>query len=530
MGIPFYFRAITRVHPTILTTSKPSCTSLYVDFNGMIHQAARRVLDEEAKVSGACSKGDELEDKICQETWKYLEDTVKIIKPKKLVSVCIDGVAPVAKMAQQRKRRFLSRMRYDITGKSPLWDTNAITPGTPFMAKLQAYLTSKVVDANKETKKKPLYELSAADEPGEGEHKIFAKIASQSSVLKSDTKDSICIYGLDADLIMLSLMSHTPNIFLMREDTNGSDDFTYLDVDQLRTGIVKTMTTTENRLVDPNGSCESRDLVESYLVGCFLLGNDFLPHISCVSLKKNGHTILLEALRNSPVLVSNGNIDLDALLCVLRVLQEQETQIMNEINDDYMRRAGSGTNPNHEDPDTWPLWKDNKDMTTSQAIAISGQKWRATYYKHCFDTRMNDTSIMVSAAMEFLKGMLWTFAYYKRKAKDDTWLYPYSYAPTCLDLVNTLFVSKADLQSILTNWTSRATFFVHPNVQLLCVLPPDSVPSHLARYTKDPSLGLAHLYPRSYRIKTYLHTKLWECSPCLPPIDIDLVQECIKDV
>ena len=80
----------------------------------------------------------------------------------------IDGVAPRAKMNQQRERRYKSHFFKELeTGKSVLWDSNKITPGTEFMNDLPYKLRDLL----------PEYiHVSGPDEPGEGEHKIFEYI------------------------------------------------------------------------------------------------------------------------------------------------------------------------------------------------------------------------------------------------------------------------------------------------------------------------------------------------------------------
>jgi len=54
--------------------------------------------------------------------------------------------------------------------------------------------------------------LSGSDEPGEGEYKIFEHIRT----CKNNQENHI-IYGLDADLIMLSLLQLPKQIYLYRE-------------------------------------------------------------------------------------------------------------------------------------------------------------------------------------------------------------------------------------------------------------------------------------------------------------------------
>lgn len=534
MGIPFYFRVIAAAHPSILSTVRPVCHKYYVDFNGMVHQAAQRVIRRETQLPASVRQTGQLEDDICNESWAYLQECVKELNPTDSVHVCIDGVAPVAKMLQQRKRRYLSMKRWQLLQSSPLWDTNAITPGTNFMTHLQQSLSSHISKLGLDGGHVQ-HILSAADEVGEGEHKIFASIASDMNIT-TPNNEAICIYGLDADLIMLSLMAHRPNIYLMRE-SEQIGVFTYLDIDKLRMGILKEISDTykwpckKTVFLDMFGR-DARDVIESYLVMCFFLGNDFLPHITSLSLKKDGHCRLLTAAKCiNGVLVKDGAIHIEGIMGLLRELQRDENDVVLTINDEYMKRRyicrdGLGIS----NIDAYPMQDGNKDIKLATAIALAGHKWRSVYYKHCFDARVNDTSIVVSACKSFLTGIFWTYAYYKRQPKDCMWTYPYGYAPTIQDLANYIQVSREDFVNLLATWEviGQTPSFVHPDVQLLAVLPPASVPAHLRVFVDDPAKGCAHLFPVNYKIKTYLFSKLWECSPVLPPIDVDLIKRCLQ--
>ena len=81
----------------------------------------------------------------------YLDHIFRMVRPRRLLYMAIDGVAPRAKMNQQRSRRFKSareaeKMRAEALAKGEPepkgepFDSNCITPGTPFMARLSEHL------------------------------------------------------------------------------------------------------------------------------------------------------------------------------------------------------------------------------------------------------------------------------------------------------------------------------------------------------------------------------------------------------
>lgn len=92
--------------------------------------------------------------------FEYTDQLIRIIKPKKLIYMAVDGVAPRAKMNQQRSRRFRAAMEAEEKKikekelmsewkskglevpeiKHSSFDTNTITPGTSFMHRLSQAL------------------------------------------------------------------------------------------------------------------------------------------------------------------------------------------------------------------------------------------------------------------------------------------------------------------------------------------------------------------------------------------------------
>lgn len=147
---------------------------------------------------------------------------MEFTRPRALLYIAIDGPVPLAKMYRQRQRRFRGaetkrRMREQFPDTPPEWDTNQITPGTPFMDALSAAVaTALPTIATKHGIRHTA--ISDSNIPGEGEQKISAYIRTNRVATVPVMR---AIYGLDADLIMISLLldAEEPhsNYFLVRE-------------------------------------------------------------------------------------------------------------------------------------------------------------------------------------------------------------------------------------------------------------------------------------------------------------------------
>ena len=102
-----------------------------------------------------------------------------------------------------------------------LFDTNSISPGTKFMGDLCKQLHFMIkLKLNSD----PLWMnlescvLSDGTVPGEGEHKILDYIRNLRRKPDYDPNTRHCVYGSDADLIMLTLLTHEPHASIIREE------------------------------------------------------------------------------------------------------------------------------------------------------------------------------------------------------------------------------------------------------------------------------------------------------------------------
>ena len=231
MGIPSYYKKLVTVLPSLIKRSHPDgCIDwFFMDFNCLIYHCLHR-----APVYPGDHQKDEWEAQLIQCVIQYTLKVVRQVDPKKGVYIAIDGVVPMAKMRQQRLRRFKSVwLQASAPAGTVKWDTNAITPGTAFMKKLHAAL-EEMIRGN--------WVLSSSDEPGEGEHKIMA-------AWRSGRYTGPCaVYGLDADLIVLSLLGQSDSIWLFREEiemgkmvygADGEEQMEWFSIDVLRDWLTK---------------------------------------------------------------------------------------------------------------------------------------------------------------------------------------------------------------------------------------------------------------------------------------------------
>ena len=484
MGIPYFFYNIVNKYKNIISEKKPDNIDIYaIDFNGLIHKIVEKNIDK-------------TDDIMIEELHKLILHQYKDFNPKYMY-ICTDGVAPLAKIIQQRKRRYLTVFRNKLDNIIVKWDKNAISPNTNFMKKLDEYFKNNLIDNIK---------YSGSDENGEGEHKIFDKL------INHNNDDIIVINGLDADLIILSLLSEKNNIYLMREDN------VYLNINKLKQYIITELKIKWKLFNNVN----TKDLIESYCVMCSLLGNDFLPCLLTLNIKKGGLDKLLSitglAIENNGLLVYNNLINSNCLTEIFERISETEKEDLYKEIENYNKLIPF---KNELKSDNYGL--KNKDILIS-LIYNDINKWRNLYYKNIYNINIHkDNQIVNSSTFNYIKGIYWTYNYYKKFDLDYEWYFPYNYPPISLDIFN--YIKANNIETIENKGT-----FLNPDIQLLIILPLESIElikEENRKYMTDISEGLKHLYPTSYKIQTFLKNELHECCPILPTLNINKIKKII---
>lgn len=516
MGIPLYFRKVVSQNQNLIKESAPECGRLFLDFNGIIHGAAARVLE-----NPLVSNNEEHEERIIQETISYMRKVIQFAGPKELLYIGMDGVAPLAKIQQQRSRRHMSHfIKGSDTYPRPKfeWDTNAISPGTHFMSKCSDALRRNLRDC-------PLRCIvSDSLEEGEGEHKIFNYIEREPSAGGIDV-----IYGLDADLIMLGLISTQERIFLLREPVHfkqhaHSKPFLYFDVRTFR-GL---LTARFQETVD----------IRSYVFLCFLIGNDFLPPLSYLHIRNNDIETLVQVYRKvlrshrtelSParsLVFRDGNrfvLDQEILTDIMHILSEKETECYQKIHNAYFSQSTAHLKSKEQRFENYGIYKKPQHLN-----ALFENNWIQSYYVELFDMSTSPDGVIKEACESYLRGLLWTSEYYFNKTNAFAWYYPYSYSPTIIDVHNTIQISF-DLFEIEE---PTEKLHIEPELQLLMILPVQSkslLPKALQHLmTRESPIG--YMYPKTFQLQTYLKTKLHECIPMLPKLQVKRISEAYERV
>ncbi|KAJ6441695.1 5'-3' exoribonuclease 2 [Purpureocillium lavendulum] len=423
MGIPAAFRWLSNKYPKIIspvveeqpvtmddgtvvpvdtTRTNPNgeeFDNLYLDMNGIVHPCSHPE-DRPAPKD---------EEEMMLEVFRYTDRVVNMVRPRKLLMIAVDGVAPRAKMNQQRSRRFrsaqeakekeadkqelLKLVKQQNGGVLPpehvdnvakkAFDTNSITPGTPFMdilaASLRYWCQYKLNTDPAWAKLKVI--ISDATVPGEGEHKIMSYVRSQRASADHDPNTRHVIYGLDADLIMLGLATHEPYFRVLREDVFFQDskarscklcgqkghearncrgeakekDGEFDEKDNaaplkpfiwLHVSVLREYLAAELAVPGLPFRFDLERAIDDWVFMCCFVGNDFLPHLPALEIREHGIDTLMAIWRdNLPSMggyvTKDGHIDWNRAQCILDGLAKQEDSIFKRRKEQEDRREAN---------------------------------------------------------------------------------------------------------------------------------------------------------------------------------------------
>lgn len=566
MGVPSFFAWWVKHYAHRILSNRLKASKnvvLYLDFNGIIHPATRTDPD---------LPRDLMNEAVCD----YFYKIVQTVRPNEIY-IAIDGVAPLAKMDQQRDRRFKSakesKIKRDISLKhgqptrEEQVDFNMISPGTEFMWGLQQYL-EQYISTKRATEWRGIkVTLNGSGLPGEGEHKIMAEIrrrnnGSGGTKRTAQTSQTLnCIYGLDADLMFLSLLN-APESVLVRENVffQGRDKldlnpetypYVYLDIAALKEIMVQTLkpSTTmemlaeldflntigeydgEYRTAHYSGSDQDKHrLVLDYTYICFFLGNDFLPRLPCLKIRGGSLNDVIILYKRVSWILGDYIIQrdhtvnrkflqyfLDEIAYIENeLLMKQSEQRYKDISKYRFRLQGK--TPYEKELEDFN-YVENKYTDTIEAGTPG---WRVRYYGYHLKWPYHHDSEfernLLPVCQAYLQGTIWVLQYYLGLHDSWNWIYPYAVAPAAQDLANALEAPDGISLDITFPKDEPAT----PYVQLLSILPPDSallLPPALQSLMTSKDSPIHYMYPLKI-VLSLIGNKFWyECRAWLPHVD-----------
>ena len=541
MGIPSYFSYIVKNHPNIIKKyfkDVLKVDNLYLDCNSIIYDAYSKMTFE--KIDETIGKS------IIRQVIAKIEYYIGIVEPQKTVIIAFDGVAPVAKLEQQRQRRYksayqneISRQIFKKTASDP-WNTAAITPGTIFMSELNTMISEYFSKEKylKEPLKDPLNILvSGSNKAGEGEHKLFDYIRVNP---EKHASESTVIYGLDADLIMLSInhLPICPKIYLFREtphfiqsiDSSLEPDANYfLDIPELTNAIIKYLNNDSEEFIN------NYNKVYDYIFICFFLGNDFLPHFPALNIRTGGADKMLNAYRATikpdENLTDGKTINWANLRKLIAFLAKQEEQYiiaehkLRDRGENNSKHFSKNANKTSAAADEFKKFENTPQTERELEKYINPFKpyWQDRYYRGLLNIKSDTTGALTKdVAINYLQGLEWTMKYYTTGCADWRWHYKYNYPPLLQDLIKHVPVFSTEFVPV------KPFDPVTEIVQLCYVLPRTSL--HLLPKGLGQALitNFSDWYPDNCEFVWAYCRYFWESHAIMNEIDIKELEHYLK--
>ncbi|XP_027138852.1 5'-3' exoribonuclease 1 isoform X2 [Larimichthys crocea] len=563
MGVPKFYRWISERYPCLSEVVKehqiPEFDNLYLDMNGIIHQCSHpNDEDVHFRIS---------EEKIFADIFHYLEVLFRIIKPRKVFFMAVDGVAPRAKMNQQRGRRFRSAKEAEDKIKKALdkgevlptearFDSNCITPGTEFMVRLQEqlkYFVHSKLSTDRLWQNVRVY-LSGHETPGEGEHKIMEFIRSENSKPGHNPNTRHCLYGLDADLIMLGLTSHEPNFSLLREEVRfggkksqkritapEETTFHLLHLSLMREYIDYEFSGLKEHI---GSDYNLERIIDDWILMGFLVGNDFIPHLPHLHISHDALPLLYKtyiSVRPSMggYLNENGHLNLRNFEKYLEKLSEFDREHFSEVFVDlkwfeskvgnkYLNEAAGlaaeKEAANKKEDSALSLAA----LTSSERLITEGKgdddeeeddmfetefrQYKRTYYMTKIGVDVVSDDFLALQAKCYVEGIQWILHYYYHGVQSWSWYYPYHYAPFLSDVRN--------ISGLKLTFDLEKPFM--PFQQLLAVLPAASkelLPESYRPLMTSTNSPIIEYYPLDFKTDLNGKQQEWEAVVLIPFID-----------
>ena len=498
-----------------------------IDLNGVFHSSAQKIyeygnykpqLSLLRKKIVKKSLGIKTQILLFEDICKTIEKLFNVVQPKQRLILCVDGPAPQSKQNQQRSRRYRRTIEVDKSGEETSFDTSQITPGTKFMDFLSKYIDWYIKKRISEDERWQNIQVIFSNEksPGEGEAKAIRYVRSF-----GDENETYCLHGLDADLIMLSLGTHVNKFYILRDDIyNPANEYLCLDIGAIHEKLGEKLKWDPSK-DDEDNKYDHKYVINDFIFMCFLVGNDFLPHLPSIEIMEGGMEVLVDVYKD--VCKEYGHLTKKNLSGDIILNKKTLAVFIGTIS---LHEKSLFENKLKKKDKFFPDL-----MLEKHAKRILGENTSISYelnfdeYRHEYYTTNFEQKDIKTICHDYIEGMQWVLSYYTKGVPNWNWYFPHHYAPFASDIAQ--FV-ESYIQPVY-----KQSSPVLPFHQLLSVLPPSSanlLPSPICELFRDKKSPLKKYYPDEFKIDLSGKKNDWEGVVILPMVNYDDVKNAYESL
>lgn len=544
MGVPGLFSWIKRnFEKEIFSKNLPKdIDHLFIDFNGLIY-----IVEENFNYLAYKDQSEEqIENAIIDQVIKYTQKYIFAIRPRKSISICMDGVVTMAKNHLKRLRMFKSpyieKMEDELDKKydkyvERLMDIRNITAGSPFMERLTRSLEKAI--QSKFLGPLPIH-FSACNSIGEGEHKIISMIKKK----KISKDEKIGIYCSDGDMIILSQSLHTQKILIMKEarDTAIEEfDFEAYNMETLYDCIFKSIRLVMNEKKIDTKDVQKDRVMKDFVFLSFFMGNDFLHNLPSISIPCQGIEFVFDSYvdcfkninamqRVKKYIISfvdgKVNVNHQFVKALLRSFAEKEVTNIRFVSQNRIHSLKKNYESEYE-LEKWKLDRvayNPEFQKYAKPIDYFKPDWREKYYNIFFDLVGEGENLekeLDTISKNYFEGIMFLTRYYFDLEYCWEWFKPYYASPLVSDLSK--YLDKiGDLNSIVLERGEPFSLFEQKMLSSskdTLELLPKCLQEELSKEE------YSHFFPEQFEWVACEKSMTSQIEPKIPPIDVKLFRQ-----
>jgi 5'-3' exonuclease len=533
MGIATFMKWLSNFKGNFIQSRHPrQVANLLLDANGLAHKAAGKTYGYGAKYDD--EKGKKREKEVIKENAKLsktdllikyiinveeeLDNLIRKFDPQDNFIICFDGVAPMAKLQQQKTRRF----RPSTMSPKIKFNTSSITPGT----ELTGFLDKAVRGWIEKKKRTMKYHLnivySGFTVPGEGEHKMFQLFRDEIYTKKYASEGTTVVYGMDADLVILSVLSSFENIYMVREEEKQNQ---VIFIDELRKSLIN--------MLEFEGSRDNLTYKDFAILVSFA-GNDFLPRFPFFNDTDRMIRFVFDIYMKlgKHLVDDNNNIRFDNFKMFLKMVDERDHELYEEV---YKMKIQIPL----REIKTCCYYK-------SDFFIIDKNKFRKSWYMKEFspenidlfqlvtpsilpkNTEIYEDEDIMNMCEGYLSCLQWNLFYYIQGDEyiNKMFFYKYKHTPMVSDIVKYLHMN--DNTKVLINACKKEELTITPIHQLLMVIPQASLDLIPFKYYEKYEM-IECFNPCDYGVDMEGVKQSFMSHPIIPNINPAYVSFIMKD-